>query len=145
MAAVMNEAAATVSVIAGSSCAVGVQSSLSRAGPGPSGKTVIRMQSPHDRRRGLNTTEDEAEAREMFGIPVEHPRGFGNSNLADPHQHNEERAHQDLRSSDVADGGEAGDRTQHEGTHLRCATAADVLDEVSNRQIVVRAKPGHSA
>ena len=46
VAAVINEAAATVSVIAGTSCAVGTQSSLSRAGPGPRGKMVIRI-SPH--------------------------------------------------------------------------------------------------
>ena len=72
---------------------------------------------------------------------MEHPRGFWDSNLTDPHQHDEERAHQDLRSPDVADSCQAGHRTEHEGAQLRCATAADVLDEVPNGQFVVRSKP----
>ncbi len=41
---------------------------------------------------------------------MEHTRGFGNSNLTDSHEHDEERTHQDLGRPDVTDSGKARDR-----------------------------------
>ena len=72
---------------------------------------------------------------------MEHTGGFRYSYLADPHEDNEKRAHQDLRGPDIADGREAGGCGQHKGAQLRRPADTDVLSEVPNRQLVVRSQP----
>ena len=119
VAAVTNEAAATVSVIAGNELGSRHPKILEQGRPGTEREDRQEDQPPRNGCRRLNAAKTETEAAKRSRISVEDPRGFRNSNLADPHEHDEERAHQDLGRPDVTDGREASDCAQHEGTHLR--------------------------
>ena len=75
--------------------------------------------SPHAAAAGsLDTAKHQAKAAEVLGVSVEHTRRFGNGDLADSAEHDEEWAHQDLRSPYVTDSRKTCHGSQHEGTQL---------------------------